>query len=125
MPQTAKARLLRLPLALGAVALTASGTAGCGGDGESTAAPSAGSSAVEVVDFAFEPSDLAIQAGSTVTWTNTGQEIHNVKGEGFFSKALVAGDVYERRFTRPGTYRYTCTLHPTQMQGLITVTAGG
>ena len=125
MPQTAKARLLRLSLGLGVVAATASGAAGCGGEGESSAPPAAGPNAVEVVDFAFEPGDLAIQAGSTVTWTNTGQEIHNVKGEGFFSEALVAGDAYEHRFARPGTYSYTCTLHPTQMRGVVTVTADG
>ena len=104
-------------LALGAIALIASGAAGCGGDDSTDADPNA----VDVADFSFEPGDLTVPAGSTVTWTNSGEQIHNVKGKGFFSEAMEAGDVYEHRFTEPGAYRYLCTLHPTQMSGVVTV----
>jgi plastocyanin len=121
MLRGAKAGPLRLSLALGAVALTASGAAACGDDDATTAAPAGGGTAVEVADFSFTPGDLTVGAGSTITWTNSGQEIHTVKGAGFFSKAMAAGDSYEHRFTKPGTYRYLCTLHPAQMRGIITV----
>jgi len=67
-----------------------------------------------------------------VTWTNTGETIHTVKGKGFFSKAIDPGGDYEFTFgpstlrVRGGVvpapeYRYHCTLHPTRMRGTIVV----
>ena len=56
-----------------------------------------------------------------MTWENSGETIHTVKGDGFFSKAINPGDSYEHKFTKPGTYDYVCTLHPDQMQGTIVV----
>ena len=113
---------LALPPALGAILAIALGAAGCGGDeedGATSAAPATGT--VEVVDFAFEPQQTSVKAGTTVTWNSTGDEIHNVKGPGFFSEALGPGETYQHRFSKPGTYRYLCTLHPTQMRGAIEV----
>jgi plastocyanin len=90
---------------------------------------SAGTGAVKAVDFAFEPAQASIRAGGVVKWTNTGEQIHNVKQlpdskEKFFSKALEAGASFTHRFERPGTYPYFCSLHPEQMKGTIKVTSG-
>jgi len=98
----------------------ASGPVGCGGDDETAAAPGD----VTLRDFAFDPARAEIAAGDTVTWTNEGREIHNVKGKGFFSDGMDAGVTYRHSFRRAGTYRYLCTLHPTQMKGTIVVTSG-
>ena len=76
---------------------------------------------MEAVDFAFEPREVAIDAGATVSWTNTGSEIHNVKGRAFFSGALGPGETFEQRFRKPGRYRFVCTLHPTTMRGVVEV----
>jgi plastocyanin len=118
-----RARRIGALLALGAVIATASSAAGCGDDGDATAsrAVEAPSADVAAVDFAFEPAEIRIEAGEAVTWANTGEELHNVKGPGFFSAALASGETYEHRFRRPGRYRYLCTLHPTTMRGLISV----
>jgi plastocyanin len=116
------ARRARIALAipLGAAAIAAPG-AGCGGDGDGGGGGSAAPGSVEARDFEFVPPDAEVGAGETVTWTNSGETIHNVKGKGFFSEAINPGDSYEHRFAKPGTYRYLCNLHPTTMRGTIEV----
>ncbi len=111
------ARLLALGTALAAVP----GVAACGGDGEATDESSASQPQVSLVDFAFEPDGAAIKMGQTVTFSNEGGQIHNVRGKGFFSGGLTAGERFSHRFATPGRYPYLCTLHPMSMRGVITV----
>ena len=101
---------LVLAAALGALA------SGCGGDDDSSLPDS-----VAVRDFEFAPVDFEAKAGEPVTWENEGEQIHNVKGKGFFSRAMNPGDTYTFAFEKSGTYEYTCTLHPTQMNGTVVV----
>ena len=102
-----------------AVAAVAFGllVSGCGGGDSPT---SSSSDAVAVRDFEFSPRDHATEAGERVTWENEGEQIHNVKGKGFFSRAIDAGESYSFTFKRSGAYDYVCTLHP-QMKGTIAV----
>ena len=110
-----------LATGLGALAISVPGT-GCGSDDGEPATPDAGSAnGVAAVDFAFEPETTEIEAGETVTWTNDGSTIHNVKGKGFFSEAIDPGERYEHEFSKPGTYEYLCNLHPDQMQATVEV----
>ena len=116
-----------LPAALAALCLSAAG-AGCGSGDSSAddAAPDSPTAPDEVaaVDFAFEPETTEIAAGDTITWTNDGETIHNVKGKGFFSEAINPGETYEHEFKKPGTYDYLCNLHPDQMRGTVEVSEG-
>jgi plastocyanin len=85
---------------------------------ENAAAPSI----VMARDFMFAPSALTVTAGSTVTWTNKDDEPHTVVSQAglFRSGALDTGDSFSFRFDKPGTYRYTCSIHP-RMVGTIVV----
>ena len=130
MSPQARSRMRLLAVGLGALAISVPGLACGDGDGGRRAAPrrhrpsssaAPGSGSVDTFDFGFDPADDTIEAGDTVTWENSGETIHTVKGDGFFSKAINPGDSYEHRFTKPGTYDYICTLHPDQMQGTIVV----
>lgn len=115
---------------LGALAISAPGLA-CGGDDEDSAttgsaatAPetaSAGTGAVEMFDFGFDPNTTTIATGETIEWENAGETIHNVKGKGFFSDGMQPGDTFEHEFSEAGVYDYLCTLHPDTMQGTIVV----
>jgi len=80
------------------------------------------STIVVAKDFMFAPASLTVRAGSTVTWTNSDDEPHSVVGEAglFRSGALDTGESFSFRFDRPGTYRYTCSIHP-RMVGTIVV----
>jgi plastocyanin len=103
-------------LALAVVALGTLGS-GCGG-GSGSGADS--SDAIAVRDFEFAPSSYTTAAGEKVVWENEGEQIHNVKGKGFFSRSIDAGESYSFTFDRAGSYDYLCTLHP-QMKGTIAV----
>ena len=106
----------------GAAATTAAGgaatTAAAGGG-----APAAGAGAVSIKDFAFNPADVTVAKGTTVTWKNDDSATHRIKsGDGSFdSKDLKNGDSFDHTFDTAGTFDYICGIHPS-MKGKITVT---
>ena len=107
------------PAGLVLVAVLGALGSGCGDDdngGGQTSPPGS----VEVRDFEFTPVKFEARAGEAVTWRNEGEQIHNVKGDGFFSRAMNSGDTFEHTFDKKGSYDYICTLHP-QMQGTVVV----
>jgi len=78
---------------------------------------------VGIGDFHFQPMQLVVPAGATVTWTNHDEEPHVVTSAGGqfkSSPALDTDDHYSAVFTKPGTYAYYCSIHP-QMTGTIVV----
>jgi plastocyanin len=89
-------------------------------------APSRTSTVIPVGDRFFGDPNLRIRRGSYLTWQFSGSELHNLtlaNGPlGIGSDNLDGGRTYTQKFTRPGTYRFFCALHPTQMQERIVVT---
>ena len=77
---------------------------------------------VKVDNFTFAPETLTVSANSTVTWTNKDDVPHVIAStDGLFrSKGLDTDDHYSFRFTKPGTYKYYCSIHP-KMTGTIVV----
>jgi plastocyanin len=75
---------------------------------------------VTVATYSFTPADLTIKVGDTVIWTWT-QGVHNVTGAPFGSGDKNSGDTYGFTFQAGGSYAYTCTIHPSLMQGTVTV----
>lgn len=80
---------------------------------------------VSIRDFSFQPAQLSVEPGTTVTWTNEGNEPHTVTADNglFDSGVLYPGDSYSVQFDGMGTVSYHCTLHPS-MTGGITVGGG-
>jgi plastocyanin len=77
--------------------------------------------AVMIDNFTFEPAQLTIKVGTTVTWKNRDDIPHAVVSAGKFrSKTLDTDDSYSFTFTSPGDYAYFCSLHP-HMTGMIKV----
>lgn len=87
-----------------------------------TPAISAGGKTVDVTiqGFAFNPSSITISPGDTVKWTNMDSATHTVTGDNISSGNLKNGDTYKQTFTKPGTYNYQCSIHPS-MKGMIVV----
>ena len=82
--------------------------------------------AVKIADFTFSPATLTITAGDRVRWTNSDSVAHTATATNgsFDTGNIEPGESASVRFTQPGTYRYTCTPHPT-MNGTIRVRAPG
>lgn len=77
----------------------------------------------------FEPRDLQITTGQTVTWINQGKIHHTITADddSFHSAFVEPGKSYSHTFTRPGRYPYHCVLHGSEggvgMSGVIVVVA--
>lgn len=87
----------------------------------STAATDSG---VQIVYRAYQPTELTVLAGQTVTWRNSGLGPHTVTADAgqFDSGTLQSGSAFSYTFSAPGTYAYSCTIHPT-MHGQVVVLA--
>jgi hypothetical protein len=79
---------------------------------------------VEVIDYGYSPQLLSVAVGASVTWTNDGNDGHDVTGSGpggdWRSGPLAPSERYSRQFDLAGTYDYVCTIHP-EMWGRIFV----
>ena len=87
----------------------------------SSAAPS-DRAQIAIKDFMFKPNSLTVKAGSTVTWANMDDEPHSVISDtGLFrSGAVDTNETFSFKFDKPGTYHFTCSIHP-RMVGTIIV----
>lgn len=129
----------RISLAVVACALALSG---CASDPPGGAAASAESKTTHVTieAIAFDPAELEVHVGDTVTWTNEDESVkHTVtsgkpgdrgvpgldnakpdKPDGVFDGTVAtAGDTFEFTFERAGTYDYFCRVHPVMTATII------
>ena len=86
---------------------------------------------VSIVDFGFSPATITVAAGSTVSWTNTGQSIHSVTSDtGAFDSSpscptgscINPGGTYSHLFAAAGQFTYHCRVHA-NMTGTVVVNA--
>ena len=77
-----------------------------------------------VGDFRYGAERIRIERGQTFTWRFRGQFQHDVTvvgGPEGFSAPWTKTGVFKHRFTKAGTYRLFCSLHPAKMVQQITV----
>ncbi|MGI0026282.1 MAG: cupredoxin domain-containing protein [Nitrosopumilaceae archaeon] len=83
----------------------------------------ASSQGCEADKSCFQPDDVNVDVGGTVTWTNTDSNTHTVSsgkpsddvaGTIFDTgiSAFKAGKTFSHTFTEAGTFDYFCQLHP-------------
>ena len=89
----------------------------------SIASAAPGRAGITIIDFAFEPASLLVQAGMIVTWTNLGSGPHTVTADdgSVDSGPLAPGTCCSQPFPAAGLVTYHCAIHP-QMRGAVTVT---
>jgi plastocyanin len=79
---------------------------------------------VKIDNFTFQPKELQIAVGTTVTWQNADDVPHTAtskdKLQAFDSGALDTDDKFSFTFSKRGTYTYYCKVHP-HMTGVVTV----
>jgi plastocyanin len=87
--------------------------------------PLSRSATINVHNFAFDNPNLSLPLGASLTWKFNDSRKHNVitanGPEAFASLYLSRGKTFSHRFTRPGTYRMFCTLHPMTMHEVVDV----
>ena len=77
---------------------------------------------VTVAKFKFAPAKVSIKKGDSVVWKfKKDPAPHNVKGSGGIkSKAKITTGTYTKKFTKKGTFKYICGIHP-NMKGTVVV----
>jgi plastocyanin len=76
---------------------------------------------IKIDKFNFMPHDTIVAVGTTVTWINRDRFTHTVVSTNgkFKSKTLDTDDKFSFTFLEPGTYEYSCWLHPKIMANAI------
>jgi len=75
---------------------------------------------VSIQDGYFDPAHITVPSGTTVVWTNEGNQPHSViSDDGWFDSGLLyPGETYQTTLYEQGTYTYHCS---PSMAGSITV----
>jgi len=79
--------------------------------------------AVEIKNFAFNPAEINVPVGGSVTWTNGDTVPHTATGldrDALQSGAIRPGESFTQAFDAAGTFEYFCEFHP-NMKGSIVV----
>jgi plastocyanin len=102
-----------------------------GGEGGGATAEEGGGGGTTVTmkNIQFQPNEVTIKAGDTITFRNDEAVPHDVKkdkgpGPDFESGpqgGMNEGDTYKLTLKKPGTYDYICRVHAPGMAGTITV----
>jgi plastocyanin len=79
---------------------------------------------VIALDNSFRPQVVEIEVGDEVIWENRGQNEHNVLEVDGDDWGVVVDDFqpgarYSHVFDAPGTYRYFCSIHGTESEGMV------
>jgi plastocyanin len=94
-------------------------------------APSAWAQGQEVTvrmeDNFFEPANITVEPGTTVTWVQSGNNPHTTTSyDGLWDSGMIeggSGGTFSFTFEEPGTYDYFCIPHESLgMIGSVTVT---
>jgi plastocyanin len=99
------------------------------GEGNGTRAYAAANVTITARDFFWNPSTVSIQAGDTVTWTNS-EGFHNVLlGDSRLNQPGNPEDPAwnpppQVKFDDPGSYTFVCEVHP-GMTGTVNVAGDG
>jgi plastocyanin len=82
-----------------------------------------GGAEVSEEDITFQPGEVTVGVGDTVTWTNNDSVDHDVTADSFSSGepgGMAPGDTFEHTFEEAGMFDYVCTVHP-GMEGTVVV----
>jgi plastocyanin len=102
--------------------LLVSGFAAVGAARETILAAGPDPKEVKIDNFSFTTQTITIPANTPVRWTNRDDIPHTVVSDDkiFKSKVLDTDEQFAYTFTKPGTYKYFCSIHP-KMTGTVVV----
>lgn len=80
---------------------------------------------VDISGFAFQPGNVTIRVGDTVTWTHNDGTAHTATSTddpALFDGEMAPGESFSFTFSDAGTFDYICEIHPA-MHGTVVVEA--
>jgi plastocyanin len=86
--------------------------------------PTAAIATIEMGDNFFDPAQLTVKVGTTVTWKVVGQSTHDLAARdgSFANRTMSFGQTLSFTFTKAGRYPYVCMQHEGDgMVGEVTV----
>ena len=89
-----------------------------------TASPTPAPAVIEMGDHFFDPAQLTVKVGTTVTFKSVGQSTHDLAArDGSFALGSMSfGQTFSFTFNRAGRYPYVCMQHEGDgMVGVVTV----
>jgi plastocyanin len=122
---------MRGRILLSGLALLSLAACGGGGGSDTPTAPSPGTGAstatVTVGNDFFNPAQLTVAVGTTVTWQwAAGDTTHSVTFDDGPTSDIQTSGTFQRAFGTAGTYTYFCKVHGRAvMSGTVTVGSGG
>ncbi len=102
-----------------AVLLIMTAFGGCGKASNESAAPQ-DKNTVIIENHEFQPAEITIKSGETVTWVNKDSVKHTITADSFDSGPIGKDETFQQTFDEKGTFEYACTPHP-YMKGKVIV----
>jgi plastocyanin len=125
--QTTRSRAI-VSIAAAILVVLAVSVAACGGSTSSsttagglpptdvTNPPAGGPQSVQVImtDRSYDPKEVTVNVGDTITWVNEDAPQHDVVADNgeFKSELFDSGGTFSFTFAEAGTYPYHCSIHP-------------
>ncbi len=125
-------KLLFLPIAIVSVL----GLAACGSEADTSSdadaatettdqvSATAAGDGVTIKDSRYDPIEIGISVGESVTWSNTDPFAHTITSAAGSSVEYDSGELgqdatFEQAFDEVGTYEYFCQIHPTMRASVV------
>ena len=91
-----------------------------------TSTPAGENVTVRINGMRFDPQNITVKPGTTVTWVHGSQMPHTISGnaDGMSSGTLYNGQRYTHTFKATGRYNYVCDLHPSMTGSVVVEQAG-
>ena len=112
------------PAATAATSAPAAATASATPAPTASPTPTAAVATIEMGDNFFDPAQLTVKVGTTVTWKVVGQSTHDLAARdgSFANRTMSFGQSLSFTFTKTGRYPYVCMQHEGDgMVGEVTV----
>jgi plastocyanin len=106
----------------GSESTSGTATTGASGNGPAPSGEAERSAKVEIVEYAYGPDPVTVQAGGKVIWLNQDTAPHTATADdgSFDTGTLERGKLKSETFKQAGTFTYFCEIHP-DMHGTVEV----
>lgn len=115
-----KTKTYKFIVVIFAALLMLAAVGGCGAAPNDNPPSEPDGNTVIIEGYKFQPAEITIQSGETVTWINRDSVRHTATGDSFDSGLFGKGESFQQAFDAAGTYDYICTPHP-YMKGKVIV----